>query len=200
VSPAPRVLWMDNDVLQFVEGKRLWGEVCAWLRGCGFVIGTLRCIYQREMTTAVRERADLLQGEGLLFVANDPDDLPPTRAAAKLRRKIEDAARRSFPVTSQSDRQLLFMLLWGEDERVAFLVTNDRPLQGLAEERGARWYDLLDVLDALWIGGHMSELERAELLGRRPGGRLEAAGELLALLRVRRAQEPMECARGGEGA
>lgn len=183
---------VDANVLIFANGFGIWDDVATWLERCELVLVTIQSVYGKETPDSLRPRLDVLYQEGLLLLMGDPAKVvQQPKDVRKLQKKIARAAR-ALPPTSPVDQQLLLLTL---REAEAVLLTDEKPLFELATRCNARCYDLLDLIEALFAAGAISEARRSELLEGRPGGRQESATDLKAELDERGGASRFACAR-----
>ena len=110
---------------------------------CPFV--TLRSVYMREAQDAVRNQCiePWRQADKVEIVDGPEKRQPLPKKERKLYKKIRRAARND--PTSKVDDQLVFVAA----NRDLPLVTTERPIRDVAQTFGVRWYDFIDVADAL---------------------------------------------------
>lgn len=181
---------VDANILTFIYGANSWRQLATFLVQCEMVLVTIESVYRRELPDPVRANVDQLLARDLFALVTDPDRLSQQpKNMRKLRKSITRKAR-CCPPTSGEDQQLLFVAMRDDVP----LVTDEQPLQQLAHSCNApRCYDFLDVIDALYAAGVLSEKDRQNVLSDNPGGRQFPSKALQKELEERGGFERFEC-------
>lgn len=166
----------DCDALTFLlVHHKLRLQLQALLLGCGWTIKTLDAIYRKEAIPRLRDELDALIKQNLCTLAPNPtDEISRSKDASKLWQKIDQLANKRFARTSENDRGMLFVA----EQADIVLVSEDGPLQALAQARGKTTLDVLDVLAILSARGSLSESEFEALLEKEAKRRSTKRNEL----------------------
>lgn len=184
---------VDANALNFVFALGLFDDLKSLLQICSIPLTTIDHVYRRELQDAVRTKCDELIRESILEVEQDPysrDDFE--RKERKVMRKLRRFTK-NHP-TSRCDDQLLFLASISSLE----LVTCEIRLAELAEERGVRCYDLLDILDALRASDLMDDVGWKSALKQWPADVSPDTLDLFMTSENRGGPERFDCADGSE--